>query len=111
MTNVFEDALDRGRKFGAALALAMLCGCAASARPLVLPAGHPADPATAGTTPPAGEAPPIPAAPEPSAPSSPESATWTCPMHAEVVSSSPGRCPKCGMQLRRSPAVPAAGER
>ncbi len=26
-------------------------------------------------------------------------ATFTCPMHPEVQSSTPGRCPKCGMDL------------
>ena len=25
--------------------------------------------------------------------------TYTCPMHREVVSNSPGKCPKCGMDL------------
>ena len=25
--------------------------------------------------------------------------TYTCTMHPEVVSSSPGKCPKCGMDL------------
>src|SRR5438309_1196612 len=25
--------------------------------------------------------------------------TYTCPMHPEVRSTSPGKCPKCGMQL------------
>jgi uncharacterized membrane protein YraQ (UPF0718 family) len=31
--------------------------------------------------------------------------TYTCPMHPEIVSREPGRCPKCGMPLepRRSP--------
>jgi len=24
---------------------------------------------------------------------------YTCPMHAEVVSDKPGKCPKCGMDL------------
>lgn len=24
---------------------------------------------------------------------------YTCPMHSEVVESSPGNCPKCGMSL------------
>ncbi len=27
------------------------------------------------------------------------SADWTCPMHPEVTSSQPGKCPKCGMNL------------
>jgi Heavy metal binding domain len=26
-------------------------------------------------------------------------AVYTCPMHADVHSSSPGKCPKCGMTL------------
>lgn len=25
--------------------------------------------------------------------------TYTCPMHPEVVSDQPGKCPKCGMAL------------
>ena len=25
--------------------------------------------------------------------------SYTCPMHAEVVASVPGKCPKCGMEL------------
>lgn len=25
--------------------------------------------------------------------------TYTCPMHPEVQSDQPGKCPKCGMQL------------
>jgi hypothetical protein len=24
---------------------------------------------------------------------------YTCPMHPEVVQNSPGKCPKCGMDL------------
>jgi protein SCO1 len=28
-----------------------------------------------------------------------QTARYTCPMHPEVVSSKPGRCPKCGMTL------------
>jgi heavy metal-binding protein len=28
-----------------------------------------------------------------------EGARYTCPMHPEVVSESPGRCPHCGMKL------------
>lgn len=29
----------------------------------------------------------------------PDQAVYTCPMHPEVVSDAPGRCPKCGMEL------------
>jgi len=37
-----------------------------------------------------GEAPP---------PPSPAAATWTCPMHPQIVRSGPGSCPICGMAL------------
>jgi hypothetical protein len=26
---------------------------------------------------------------------------WTCPMHADVLSAKPGKCPKCGMNLEK----------
>jgi hypothetical protein len=29
----------------------------------------------------------------------PVKATYTCPMHADVVANAPGACPKCGMAL------------
>jgi uncharacterized membrane protein YraQ (UPF0718 family) len=35
-------------------------------------------------------------------PSPQEGGTYTCPMHPEVVSDQPGRCPKCGMALERA---------
>lgn len=34
---------------------------------------------------------------------------YTCPMHPEVVSDKPGKCPKCGMDLVAAPAPAAAG--
>ncbi|HEU4480821.1 MAG TPA: multicopper oxidase family protein [Actinomycetota bacterium] len=34
--------------------------------------------------------------------------TYVCPMHPEVVTSEPGKCPKCGMKLMTSQQVDAA---
>lgn len=31
----------------------------------------------------------------------PPAATWSCPMHPEIVQNGPGACPKCGMDLER----------
>lgn len=28
-----------------------------------------------------------------------DSLVYTCPMHAEIISAKPGKCPKCGMDL------------
>lgn len=38
----------------------------------------------------------------PGSPATGETAVYTCPMHSEVVSARPGKCPKCGMTLERS---------
>jgi FtsP/CotA-like multicopper oxidase with cupredoxin domain len=37
-----------------------------------------------------------------------EASSYACPMHPEVTSTSPGRCPKCGMKLVPSDALPAS---
>ena len=39
----------------------------------------------------------------------PTEATYTCPMHLEVVSSEPGHCPECGMKLLPAQLVKQAG--
>lgn len=31
----------------------------------------------------------------------PKAAAYTCPMHPEVISEKPGKCPKCGMDLTK----------
>jgi hypothetical protein len=33
-------------------------------------------------------------------------AAYTCPMHPEVISDRPGRCPKCGMALAQKKEQP-----
>jgi hypothetical protein len=36
------------------------------------------------------------------------SVRYTCPMHPEVISEAPGRCPHCGMKLVEREAAPEA---
>jgi hypothetical protein len=80
---------------------------AAESPPLVLAAlAVPAQPAQ----PPQPEQPaqPEPAAQPAAAAADGAAATvYTCPMHPEIVSDKPGRCPKCGMKLvPKAPAPP-----
>jgi protein SCO1/2 len=37
-----------------------------------------------------------------------QSVTYSCPMHPDVKSKKPGKCPKCGMTLRRVDPAPTA---
>jgi hypothetical protein len=78
----------------------IFCGAAAAAcaaEAATLPSSSPANPA-------GDEAPPVPDAAGTvtnlPARSSSSGAVYACPMHPEVTASSPGRCPKCGMELR-----------
>jgi hypothetical protein len=36
-------------------------------------------------------------------------ASWTCPMHPEVVQPKPGNCPICGMKLKPVETPPSGG--
>ncbi len=61
-----------------------------------------------GAARPSAASPPAPSvsgSPSPPASNSPPPVDYTCPMHPEVHSATPGKCPKCGMDLqpRRTP--------
>ena len=40
----------------------------------------------------------------------PQEATYTCPMHNDVHTKSPGECPKCGMELELEKPAKAKSE-
>ncbi|MEI6765301.1 MAG: heavy metal-binding domain-containing protein [Bacteroidota bacterium] len=43
---------------------------------------------------------------EPTEQNGTEKVVYTCPMHPEVISDKPGKCPKCGMELvKKEPAM------
>lgn len=50
--------------------------------------------------------------PPTTAPAASQAAVYTCPMHPEVLSDKPGKCPKCGMKLmvRKEAKTPEHGE-
>jgi hypothetical protein len=77
-----------------------------------LPAAlDPANPAGPESAPPPALAQAEPPAPVPHRQAEkPARPSYSCPMHPEVVSDHPGRCPKCGMNLEKK-AAPDAGAR
>ncbi len=86
-----------------------LAGCASEPAPSVIPSDHPANKD-------APEAPPLApsttlalddAMPTPATAPAAEQGPYHCPMHKDVVSDQPGKCPKCGMKL--VPMTGAAG--
>jgi hypothetical protein len=113
----FPCSLQALRALAAVLSLA---GCASTppARPAALdPAnpGAPESPAPAtftslGATP--IDHPPSSAVRQTSPPPPKAAVLYTCPMHPEVISSTPGKCPKCGMKLVPAKAkAPPDGDR
>jgi hypothetical protein len=99
---------------GALGAFMAACATEPPPRPVAL---DPSNPAAAEAPPPRPaslELPaPAPQAEEAKAPDAgkaakPEATLYTCPMHPEVVSDRPGKCPKCGMTL--VPKKPGASE-
>jgi len=97
----------------AAALVAMTAACATEPppRPTQLDPSSPnapeSAPLTAGSLAPPSTptAPPQPVSPTPEkgpdagAPANPGAILYTCPMHPEVISDKPGKCPKCGMTL------------
>jgi len=102
-----------------------LAACAAEPVPVRLPPDHPALPsaeeaplpppsttlATTGPEAPAsagdgGSAVPTSEPGLPSGESAAAKGAYVCPMHADVLSNEPGKCPKCGMNLVKRPEHP-----
>ena len=87
-----------------------LTACGSRAGTLTLPAGHPADPASRSShiSAQANAAAPREATSAPPDARPDEPSSYTCPMHSEITSAMPGKCPKCGMVLRKN--APASTE-
>ena len=78
---------------------AFTAACATEPRPRPV-ALDPSNPAAAESPPPVVASLDQPApAPEAGKPNTAEATLYTCPMHPEVISDKPGKCPKCGMTL------------
>jgi hypothetical protein len=97
-----------------AVTFATACATEPPPRPTQLdpsnPSGPESAPLTAGSLaqPSSPAAPPQPAptppvkvetSPDGGAAAKPAGVLYTCPMHPEVISDKPGKCPKCGMTL------------
>ncbi len=95
---------------GALVCALAVAGCASAPLPLpaVLDPSNPEAPLPAPVTLATflgGDATSPPPAPAP-APAPTAEGKYTCPMHPEVHSDAPGRCPKCGMKLvEKKPAT------
>ena len=75
-----------------------LSACAMGPMPVAQSPADPSSPRAAeGAASPAGSPAGSRAGSPPEGPA--EKASYTCPMHADVVSDAPGHCPKCHMQL------------
>ena len=78
------------------------CATEPPPRPVALDPSNPAaseSPAPVLTSLTGSEAPPTDAAKADTGKGAQEPVIYTCPMHPEVTSDKPGRCPKCGMEL------------
>ncbi len=94
-----------------AVGVSVLSSCAAERLDARVPSTHPAEvqsatPAVARPTDLQGTEHAVSSADQPPPRDRPASATYTCPMHPEVRSPAPGRCPKCGMDLQKVEPTP-----